>query len=514
MNIIKRLALLVSIVLPQLFGQVVNPPFNGSGGGGSGTVTTVGFTGGVISVANPTTTPAFTVAGTSGGIPYFSSSSTWASSGVLGANLPLFGGGAGASPIAGTRSGNTTVVVTTTGTQTSGNCVSIDASGNHVANGAACLSSADLAGTYFNLGSTNAVTAINNTFPSTAAFAGIVIVAGANDVPTAILAGSLNRDLAGRLGDVGPSADYRVFLYVQGSGRNLPTEPTSGYIPIWLSDFKQTFDPDFRFSTDTLFIGTAGTTAGKLQLQNATSGSITVVPVTGALGTITQTLPAFSGTFVVAATSTTATQFLAATTTAGAPAYRAIAAGDLPTTLTSGTAITNAALTTPTLGTPASGTLTNATGLPTAGLVANAVTSAKLAVVNTRRICDIGIGNTNGSAIANGDLGPQKRGCFVPYAATIVEVDVSADAGTPNVIVGRNIAGTQANLLSGALATASSGGIACSNTGGTTGLDGATTCSGTLQNTAIAAGGYLELVSGTAGGTAKWMTVHIVYTVD
>ncbi len=104
----------------------------------SGTVTTVGFTGGLISVATPTTTPAFTVAGTSGGIPYFSSASTWASSGVIGANLPLFGGGAGAAPIAGTRTGNTTEVATSTGTQTSGNCVSIDANGNHIDAGIPC----------------------------------------------------------------------------------------------------------------------------------------------------------------------------------------------------------------------------------------------------------------------------------------------------------------------------------------------------------------------------------------
>jgi hypothetical protein len=38
----------------------------------------------------------------------------------------------------GTRSGNTTAFVTTTGTQTSGDCVKIDANGNHVANGSAC----------------------------------------------------------------------------------------------------------------------------------------------------------------------------------------------------------------------------------------------------------------------------------------------------------------------------------------------------------------------------------------
>ena len=50
---------------------------------GAGTVTSVGFTGGIISVATATTTPAFTVAGTSGGVPYFSSATAWASSNAL-----------------------------------------------------------------------------------------------------------------------------------------------------------------------------------------------------------------------------------------------------------------------------------------------------------------------------------------------------------------------------------------------------------------------------------------------
>lgn len=65
---------------------------------GSGTVTSVSFTGGLISVATATTTPALTVAGISGGIPYFSSTSTWASSALLAANAIMIGGGAGAAP--------------------------------------------------------------------------------------------------------------------------------------------------------------------------------------------------------------------------------------------------------------------------------------------------------------------------------------------------------------------------------------------------------------------------------
>lgn len=79
--------------------------------GSGGTVTTVGFTGGLISVANPTTAPAFTVAGTSGGIPYFSAASTWASSGALTASALVLGGGAGAAPTPMASLGTTTTVL-------------------------------------------------------------------------------------------------------------------------------------------------------------------------------------------------------------------------------------------------------------------------------------------------------------------------------------------------------------------------------------------------------------------
>ena len=65
---------------------------------GTGTVISVSFTGGIISVATATTTPAFTVAGTSGGVPYFTSTSTWATSALLTANALMIGGGAGVAP--------------------------------------------------------------------------------------------------------------------------------------------------------------------------------------------------------------------------------------------------------------------------------------------------------------------------------------------------------------------------------------------------------------------------------
>ena len=83
----------------------------------AGTVTSVGFTGGLITVATATTTPALTVAGTSGGIVYFSSASTWASSAALAASAIVLGGGAGAAPATTTTGAG---VVTALGVATNG----------------------------------------------------------------------------------------------------------------------------------------------------------------------------------------------------------------------------------------------------------------------------------------------------------------------------------------------------------------------------------------------------------
>jgi len=90
-----------------------------SGGGGTVTSVAQSFTGGIISVSgSPITTSgtlALTVAGTSGGIPYFSGTTTWATSAALAANALVIGGGAGAAP-ATTTTG--TGVVTALGVNT------------------------------------------------------------------------------------------------------------------------------------------------------------------------------------------------------------------------------------------------------------------------------------------------------------------------------------------------------------------------------------------------------------
>jgi hypothetical protein len=112
---------------------------------GSGTVTSVGFTGGLLSIATATSTPAITVAGTSGGIPYFSSGTTWATSAALAANALVVGGGAGAAPATVTTG---TGVVTALGVNTG-------SSGAFATQGGAIISATtinDSAGTGYTIG--------------------------------------------------------------------------------------------------------------------------------------------------------------------------------------------------------------------------------------------------------------------------------------------------------------------------------------------------------------------------
>jgi hypothetical protein len=158
-------------------------------------------------------------------------------------------------------------------------------------------------------------------------------------------------------------------------------------------------------------------------------------------------------------------------------------------------------------------TVTGGTGVTVTGGTGITPTIAATTAYQ-RRVCTMVVGADNGSLLANADLGPQLNECFVPAAGVVVEIEVSADAGTPSVIVQRNHLGTATALLSSVLATSASGAVACSNTGGTTGIDGSTTCSSTLQNTSVAAGDWFGLTSGVAGVLAHRMTISVVYTLN
>jgi len=149
--------------------------------GGLGTVTSVGqtFTGGLISVSgSPITTSgtlALTVAGTSGGIPYFSSGTAWATSAALAANAIVLGGGAGVAP-ATTTTG--TGVVTALGVNTG-------TAGAFVVNGG--VLGTPSSGTVTNLTGTASIN-INGTVGATTANTGAFTTVSATGVITSTLA--------------------------------------------------------------------------------------------------------------------------------------------------------------------------------------------------------------------------------------------------------------------------------------------------------------------------------------
>lgn len=194
---------------------------------GVGSVTSVGFTGGLISVATATSTPALTVAGTSGGIPYFSSASTWATSAALTANALVKGGGAGVAP---------STITTGTGVLTALG-VNVGSAGAFVTfNGA--------------LGTPSSGTVTN-------------------------LTGTASININGTVGATTPSTGVFTTLVAR--------------------------------STTSLLLGTAGSAVGNIGFRNATSGTITLAPVAGALGTVTLTLPAATDTVAVLAATQTFT---------------------------------------------------------------------------------------------------------------------------------------------------------------------------------------------------------------
>ena len=271
----------------------------------------------------------------------------------------------------------------------------------------------------------------------------------------------------------------------------------------------------------------AGTSGGLPYFSSASTwGSSGVLAANGVvLGGGAGTAPT-----VTSADSTTTHALFA---TAGAPAFRAIASGDIPTLNQSTTG--TAANVTGTVGVANGGT---GTGGTLSGLVrgsASAMTAAELSgdattsgsnvvtlnVQHKTRFGCFNFGADNASAdLADADIGPQGRVFMVPVAATVTEITVAANAGTPNVIVQKNHAGAATDLVSGTLATGAAGIVACAATGAAC-LDGSAK-SGTVtlvtagSANVLAAGDWIQTKTGSgfASTGAKRLSVCVTYTVN
>ncbi len=345
---------------------------SGAGCGGGGGVSSVSFTGGLISVANPTTTPAFTVAGNSGGLPYFSGAAAWASTPTWTLHTLMAGGGAGASPII------TGITVDGSNNVAGVNSIALGGATNGCDGTAGC--------TGFGQGTAPSATVTNQImeYAPTSVTAYNVVKPGAAATGFKFWTNSSNTVTETLVSNVptysGSPAIHQVSVFTSGTDIKGITVPASGT----LFQGVTAADPSW---TATPTVGVAGTTAGTIAYAGVTAGTFTIgatpnttasntllgpasVPTTGHLldCTTSSTTCTLHDSGVVTAnvmtnssTSTTTTQVAHATGVAGVYAPSAIVAGDLPSTLSSGTAITNAALTTPTLGVATATTINKVT---------------------------------------------------------------------------------------------------------------------------------------------------------
>jgi len=255
--------------------------------GGSGTVTSVAqtFTGGLISVSgSPVTTSgtlALTVAGTSGGIPYFSSASTWASSAALAANALVVGGGAGVAPSTVTTG---TGVVTALGVNTG-------TAGAFVVNGGALGTPSS--GDVTNLTGTASINingTVGATTPNTGSFT-TLFASGAISFSTAannILIGTSQTTGSIQIGGSSQTGNIFVGRSTVNQTLNIATGATASG------------------STKTLNIGTssaAGSTTAITIGSTSGTSSITLNGTVSASGVITSTVTTGTAPFTVASTT-------------------------------------------------------------------------------------------------------------------------------------------------------------------------------------------------------------------
>lgn len=348
-------------------------------GSGVGSVTSVGFTGGLISVATGTSTPAFTVAGTSGGIPYFSSSSTWASSGALTASALLLGGGAGAAPTAMGSLGTTSTVLhgNAAGAPTFG-AVSLTADVSGIlpaanggnGNGFFAVSGPATATKTFTFPNASATVLTSNAAVTVAqGGTGVATITGPiKGNGTSAFSAAAAADIYGLWsgtcssttflrGDGScqtPSGTGTVTVVSSGSLTSTALVTGGGTTTLQTPSATATLDTSGNISTPGgVSTGVGGSTAGYLELTQGTAPSAGTTSIRlyapASVTSYIRNLPAAAG-----------TGFYLGTNSAGVVTDTQVSASGTGNVCLT----TNCAMTTPNLGTPSAATLTNATGLP------------------------------------------------------------------------------------------------------------------------------------------------------
>jgi hypothetical protein len=170
--------------------------------------------------------------------------------------------------------------------------------------------------------------------------------------------------------------------------------------------------------------------------------------------------------------------------------------------------------------------VTNAS-LGTAALASGAVTASKMAAVDTRRTCILDNDTQSSTPLTAVQFSGR---CVIPYAATIVEIDVIGGTGTvsstagPPTITGTgsiqlgkytpNGGNSVTGLLSGSLATSAGKACVLTSISGAC-INGITSSSMvTISTTGLSAGDVVYVSAASPDNAQTWYSIAIVFAVN
>jgi hypothetical protein len=491
--------------------------------GSGGTVTSVGMTGpgGIFSVANSPVTGAGTlsesVAGTSGGIPYFSNGTTLSSSNALSANSIMIGGGAGVAPSTTTVTlSNTAMTFAGAGQIASTGTLSL--TGGNVGIGTTSANSAlEVNGTERLDGSTSGFIALNApaaptsytlTLPTTAPSSNGQVLTGtttgtlswASSLTTALASGDLF--VGNGLGvatAVAPSGDITmtnagVFTVAKVDGVTYPSGATTvNTVPVITGANTITYEtvPNAALTNSSVTLGSTsvslGGTAGSLAGLTSLTTASTIYSYNNGANSVTLTAPA-SGvtayTLTLPALAPSSNGQVLSANTAGVATWSTASVGTV-TNITAGSGLSGGSITT-------SGTI-SLSSINSNNLLANISGSVSSPSATTlSALIDSAIGSTQGNILYRSGSGwsvlaPGTSGQYLQTQGVSANPQWSSVAASALTLVGTvpvSSGGT------GQTAALTQGGVIYSSS------------STAMSSTAVGSAG--QVLTSTGGGAPSW----------